>query len=284
MILQASKKVGYGGLYYLIPLFILLIFQEVVLRLVFPVPEVLNFNRINYSARQITPGMQRSRDLSNTSFNWTSAPDRAEFVHVLNLYGFRDSNWKIEKDPERLRIMFIGDSFVEGFMATQGNTIPDQVEKVAQSKGTNIEAMNMGIGASGISHYLDLIVDAVPLFRPDQVVLVFYANDFPGPVIHGSLYREPLKPIFTDLREPRILYIASRICQDQTVPRRWIAKPFPFLPAVPNESNPWSWEKRTKQYEKFVEPTIAFAMKNGQFNPFLVDQYVRLKKKVSHGI
>lgn len=109
--------------------------------------------------------------------------------------------------------------------------------------------------------------------------MIFFANDFPGPVIDYSMPREPLQPLFSNRWHPRLLYIASRIRQDQTVPRRWITKPFPFLAAVPHESNPWSSEERAKQYEKFVEPTIASAMKRGQFNPFIVDQYVRIERR-----
>lgn len=151
MRLLASKKAGHRGIYYFIPLFIFLTVQEVALRFVFPVPDVLNFNRITYSLTRITPDMQTARYLSNASFTKTSTPDSAEFIHILNLYGFRDTNWTLEKDEDRERIMFIGDSFVEGVMASQGKTIPDQFEQVAQREGKNIEALNMGVAASNTS-------------------------------------------------------------------------------------------------------------------------------------
>src|ERR1700693_4148563 len=62
-------------------------------RLIFPLPEISNFNRGAYAPLAIYgPTSERTR-LAHASFSWESAPDNAYFVHHLNLYGFRDRDW-----------------------------------------------------------------------------------------------------------------------------------------------------------------------------------------------
>ena len=62
----------------------------------------------------------------NQNWLWQSAPDTlAEFVHEMNRYGFRDHEWEVEKTPDRPRALFIGDSFVEGMMVTNEQTITE---------------------------------------------------------------------------------------------------------------------------------------------------------------
>ena len=277
---MASEKSSRKAIHYLIALLLFLVLQEALARLVFPVPEVLNFNRVDYSLTRITPGMQRLRQLSNASFSWTSEPDAAEFVHVLNLYGFRDSDWKIERDENRLRIIFLGDSFVEGLMVPGDGTIPEQFEELALSSGREIEALNMGVSASQVKQYLGLLRDAVPIFRPDQVILVFYANDVPFESLEDSWSQEPLTPTFSNPWQPRILHVLNSLREDRVVPRRWTAEPFPFLGAVPDEGNPWSSPEKAERFSKFVNPALASAMKRGRFNPHIVDAYIRFERKL----
>ena len=123
-----------------------LILQEGAFRLVFPVPEVVNFHRINYS-----PKLFRSRDilpatLGHASFTWSSDPDEYEFVHRLNLYGFRDDTWKVEREAGTTRVAFIGDSFVEGFGSDGPNTLPAAFGRRARESGLPVEVLNLGVG------------------------------------------------------------------------------------------------------------------------------------------
>ena len=50
-------KARQNTLFVCFTLVLLLILQEALWRTIFPVPEVLNFNRIHYSQTQITPEM-----------------------------------------------------------------------------------------------------------------------------------------------------------------------------------------------------------------------------------
>ncbi len=97
---------------------VLLALGEIVFRAVFPAPEVRNFNRILFTPlghlAAGTAGRGGRAPLRNVRVTWASDPDGVEFEHTLNLYGFRGPDFEIAKTPERRRVVFIGDSIVEG--------------------------------------------------------------------------------------------------------------------------------------------------------------------------
>ncbi|MEY2561079.1 MAG: hypothetical protein QOG51_1494, partial [Verrucomicrobiota bacterium] len=101
--------------------------QEVLFRAIFPLPEVENFNRVNYVG--ISPQTRTASFLGQRTpamhavFQWNSKPDGTSYESHLNLYGFRDTDWRIRSDRDKERVMFVGDSLVEGFMATDKATI-----------------------------------------------------------------------------------------------------------------------------------------------------------------
>ncbi len=256
----------------------LFVLQEVLLRLVFPIPEVLNFNRINYSNVFITPGMNKMKYLSNTAFIWASEPDNAEFIINLNLYGFRDHTWQINGKAPVQRVMFMGDSMIEGFMAKDEETVPKGFEERAVDNGMDLEVLNLGVGASQVPLYFKLISDALPIFKPNHLVLVVYANDFPVPAFHPIWLNSDITPKYSYQFSPRLYYIIRNIINGNTVPHSWNRGPFPFISSVPHPSNPWSNKQYANYYSDFVTEEIAGAMIKGLFNPHVVDEYGKYKK------
>ncbi|GMR15634.1 MAG: hypothetical protein BMS9Abin30_1271 [Gammaproteobacteria bacterium] len=261
--------------FYLLLAAVLFAFQEALFRIVFPLPEISNFNRINYSqmfnsASEENSGEGKRRALSNESYIWASDPDGAEFVHHLNLYGFRDRTWPVEADN---RAMFVGDSFVEGFMAADEETIPRGFEAAAEAAGEPMGTINLGIGASQPGDYLAVIRDAVPIFRPDTVVLVLYANDFSaGPDVTRNL-DSGTTAIRSNVYLPRLYVVVSKLMRGDRVATRWLKKPFMFLPASDSGRNPLHDEKLLKYARGFVAPGILESMQQGRFNPFVVNEY-----------
>ncbi len=253
-----------------VPILFFLIIQELLLRLIFPLPEILNFNRIDYSKTSITSAMKDLKYLSNASFTWASDPDGYESKCTLNLYGFRDRDFYVKGWGDKPRVLFIGDSFVEGFMAKDDETIPGVFERIARESGPGLEAMNFGVSGVGVPSYFKLMSDAIALFRPDHLILVLYANDFPSDPF--SL-REPVEPLFSSGWLPRSYYVIKNMLADKTVPRSWTADPFPFIAPVPDPSNPWSKAKNAEYYEGFIDKKIAAAMKKGRFNPYSAHEY-----------
>ena len=259
--------------------------QEALFRAVFPIPEVENFNRVHYSG---TPTLKETSSFfgarapaMNAAFRWNSKPDGASFESHLNLYGFRDRDWKIRADRRTERVMFVGDSLVEGFMATDQETIPRGYARAAGARRQRVEAMNFGLGGTGIINYLELTRDAAPLFRPRRIVLVLYANDWPQVPPPPADIGSALTSIFTSQLAPRILVVAQRARRHQVVPRRWHARATLFVPVVPDPLNPWT--QAPPEYSQ-VDPFLAEAMRKGDFNPFVVDLLNQARKALRQPI
>jgi len=255
-------------------LFLYLGIQEILLRAIFPVPEVVNFNRINYSPLINVTGYNKTHHLSNTAFRWISEPDGAEFILRLNVYGFRDRAWEIEHKTNCRRVIFVGDSFIEGLMANDEETIPRVFENEVFDRNKNIETLNLGVGAIQLPGYFMLIRDAVPLLKPDYLIVIFYANDFIYFIpFNPSWLSPPFVPQYSQPLKPRLYYIIENMIANNPIPRVWKSPPFPFLAAVPHPSNPWSSKENAESFSKFVTPSIADAMKKGRFNPHIVNDY-----------
>ena len=262
-------------IFYLVLVAALFAFQEALFRFVFPLAEVANFNRVDYSMLSLDEPGEAIQTLSNAAFSWASDPDGAEFVHNLNLYGFRDSNWAVNGDQ---RVMFIGDSFVEGFMAADDETIPAGFELASDEAGQPVEAMNLGTGAGGVKDYLALIGDAVPIFRPQTVILVMYANDFGGDsTIAVEQLGNALIPGEASPFLPRLYVVVSKLVNGENVATRWHKKPFQFLPAAESARSPFSDKEFTDYASGFVEPGILRSMQEGRFNPFVVNEYTNYR-------
>ena len=257
-------------LFFMLLTVILFAFQEILFRFVFPVPEIASFNRINYSMMVSGETEGGIRPLSNESYSWASDPDGAEFVHHLNLYGFRDETWPVKG---RNRAMFIGDSFVEGFMSSDNETIVDGFEAAARAAGNPMQTLNLGTGASGIADYLAVIRDAVPIFRPDIVVLVLYGNDFPAAQDVGKLLDSDTVAVGTKPWVPRLYVVVSRLLRGDRVATRWIKKPFMFLPTADSGRSPLNDRAFLENVTAYVDPAVLESMQQGRFNPFVINEY-----------
>jgi lysophospholipase L1-like esterase len=260
----------------------LLLLQEALFRAVFPLPEVANFNRMSYS---VVPEAFREAHpaLMNAQYLWLSEPDGLSTVQSLNLYGFRDARtWRVGKQAGTSRVMFVGDSFVEGVAAADDETITAAFTREAQRAGERVETMNLGVSGANIPEYFPLIRDTVPLFRPDALVLLFYANDFPAKPLDPRWLGEPPRPAFHRPWVPRLAHVLDRAANGEIVPRRWHARPFPFFRPVPDPANPMT--SCPPGYEAFVEPALVDAMRRGTLNPNLLDHLGVVEPRLSEPI
>lgn len=237
------------------------------MRICYPIPELQNFNRINY---QILDGEQASSEyLRNIKMLWKSYPDtNYAFVHELNTYGYRDKEWKSEKSEDK-RIFILGDSFVEGMMSTNEKTIPVGFEKKAKEDGKSVEVFNCGMMGIGLNEYIKFITDAVPIFKPDELILVMYSNDMPFQRAYQPSAR--LNPTKSKTFRPRLLELIERIKAEDPIPMRFMKEEVPFYKGVPDPSNPWTFKEA--ELKPHVRPDIAEAMKRGDFNNFRTNWY-----------
>ncbi|MCB0837718.1 MAG: hypothetical protein KDD99_13695 [Bacteroidetes bacterium] len=258
-------------IYIILYILAVFIFQELTFRFCFPIREVENLDRVNYMKLYYDGrGSMHSRD---RTWQWKSIPDtQAIFNHEMNLYGFRDKEWEVEKKPNQPRVLFIGDSFVEGIMAEYDETISESFEKASEEQ--NYEALNGGLLGCGLDAYLQLAADMIPVYKPDVVFLCIYANDLgkKTPVI-PEFY---LEPEFYNPYTPRLVEIIKQIHTYGPIRFRWMKDPSPYLPAVPDPSNPWTTFGDT--LAGHVEPQLAEEMKKANINPFLTNALSKEEK------
>ena len=200
----------------------------------------------------------------------------------LNLYGFRDAQWDVLHKRAR-RILFVGDSFVEGFMVADDETIPAVFARRARAAGQAIEVFNLGVGAAGLSDYMKIIQDAVPALKPDEVVLVFYANDFAGePPFTPARIRPPFEPRYRPAWLPRIVQVTRRLVA-RRAGSRYAGTARPSRSSPPCRIRRIRGPTRAAELAPKVEPDIADAMRRATFNPHAVDELAEYAVSIPAG-
>ena len=248
------------ALLYVLAVFVL---QELVFRVFFPLPEVKEFNRVNYMDIPIAR-MKDKGAIRNLKLTWESAPDNAVFVHNLNAYGFRDKEWSTDKPANCSRIFFVGDSFTEGTMATDTETISKGFDAVAVKAGIPVDTMNLGVMGAGLDALAQLIVDAVPLFNPDHVFLIVYANDLPA---HPIPQNPGMYESFSCYK-PRFVELLNIMQRGDMLPMRWSIVSRKFHSPATQTTNPW--HNKEDVLKRCVRSDIAEAVLNGRFNPYRI--------------
>lgn len=246
-------------------------FQEIALRLLFPIPEIINFDRVHYMVEDA--GKEGAAHLRNLELYWESSPDtNAKFVHQLNRYGFRDDDWTVKKPEGKVRVVFFGDSFVEGVMAAQDETLPAYFAQLRE----DAEVMNAGLLGEGMDTYLQLAADIIPVFKPDLAFLCIYANDL-GKEEAVKVPDYFLEPEYFNSWKPRALEIIDQMNSFGPLRMRGTTSERQLLPKVPEEANPWT--KNEAELANHVNTDLATQMKAGTFNPFAAN---RLQKEEYH--
>lgn len=243
---------------------VVFLFQEVVFRFCFPVGELSNFDRTPYMA--MNPTSVDSGFMRGVNRDWCSLPDtNARFLHEMNFYGFRDGPWALEKTPSKQRVLFIGDSFVEGIMAPQNETIPQGFLKEVGADA--VEVMNGGMTGVSMNSYLQFAADALPLFQPDVAVLCLYSNDLGQ--TEPNIPTASLYPSYFEWYRPRIIEVLANYAWNKTIRFRYDNTVAPYLTPVPSAGNPWTFQ--LERYTPHVSPEYATLMKQGAFNPYRVN-------------
>ncbi len=237
--------------------------QELALRVLFPLPEVREFNRALYM--HVPAAGPSDTPVRSLDVVWESWPDDASFVHRLNRYGFRDKEWTRAKDPDVHRVLFVGDSFMEGAMAADDQTIPASFAQAAEGGDREIEVMNLGLIGLAMPEYHRIIHDALALFEPDTIVLGLFSNDFTfTPVPYEGTRFEPWPRTL-----PRALELMGMVRRHETLPMRWNIVSQGYHAVAPSPNNPWSG--RDAELLRFCEHGMAQDILQGHFNPYRPD-------------
>jgi lysophospholipase L1-like esterase len=131
----------------------------------------------------------------------------------INRDGLRDEEHPTAKPPRELRIALLGDSMVEALQVPRDRTFWELVERRLEGceglRGRRVEVLNFGVSGYGTAQELLTLRHEVWKYRPDLVLLGFYAgNDVRNN--YEPLDQDPLRPYFTLAGEPpRLVLDAS---------------------------------------------------------------------------
>jgi lysophospholipase L1-like esterase len=241
-------------------------FQELFFRIAFPLPEVDGFNRTQYMAYdRDAPALARFRraGMGRQTIRHESSPDGFAFNHVLNFYGFRGPDFRIDPPADRPRVVFVGDSLTEGVGADGASTVPEQFARLVGNRHP-VEAINLGVCGAGLPEYERLVRDSLELLRPSAVWLTLFVNDLPVDLP----IREPRPPALFPRRNPlvpRLVEVVLRLRAGLPVYRVLRPRPTSANHAVPSPFNPLT----TQPPPPGADPAIVAAMRQGRCNPGL---------------
>jgi hypothetical protein len=132
------------------------------------------FPRYHTDAQYGPYSLRRLRPL--TSFRHTSIDGSWSFV--VNRQGFRDTrDYAYDKPPDTLRVLCLGDSQTLGFEVRQDHTYAAVLERYLTGRGYRAEVMNCAISGFSTAEELAFLENEGLRYRPDCVVLGFFAND-----------------------------------------------------------------------------------------------------------
>jgi lysophospholipase L1-like esterase len=130
----------------------------------------------------------------------------AEFSYQarINNLGFRDRDFSVRSTGAK-RVLAIGDSFTYGWGVDAEDSWPKAMERELRRGGLDVEVANLGAPGAGPREYAGLAERAIPLLRPDLVVVgVLQADD-----LFQAAESKPEQPLTTNqrmLRDFRALY------------------------------------------------------------------------------
>lgn len=90
-------------------------------------------------------------------------------TYLSDRFGLRNEDIKWQQD---IKAVFIGDSFVHGACVDNHETIPSQYEFFSKKN-----SLNLGYGSNNPLHYASVAHAFIPRLLPEEVFLIFYAND-----------------------------------------------------------------------------------------------------------
>lgn len=155
-------------------LIIIFIIGEFIVRSLYKDKTVL-FPRYHTDAQY---GQFTLRKIRSNSVFWHTSPD-GSWKFTINNKGLRsDRDFEYEKPEGIIRIISLGDSHTQGCEVRQDYTFSAIIEKYLKAHGHNAEVINAGISGFSTAEELLFLENEGIKYKPDFVVLGFFANDF----------------------------------------------------------------------------------------------------------
>lgn len=142
---------------------------ELILRLFLPEPE--NLAKLRLSSLFLL------ENKPNATFPYRREGEFDNWIAV-NSYGFRDREFKVEKDPAVVRIAILGDSQEEALQVELDKTWQKvMARELSGELGRPTETYNFGVSGYGTDQEWLTLREKVWQFSPDMVILAFSPND-----------------------------------------------------------------------------------------------------------
>jgi lysophospholipase L1-like esterase len=118
-------------------------------------------------------------------FGWRNIPNETntiiadEYTHELryNTRSMRGPVIPYEKPAGTLRVLLLGDSFVDGYTEELGDRMSEVLERELGADGLPVEVIPMGTGGYSTDQEYLWFAEEGLRYHPDVVVLVFHPND-----------------------------------------------------------------------------------------------------------
>src|SRR3989338_553025 len=158
--------------------------------------------------------------------------------HVVNKHnslGLRSPEIKIEKSQDTFRILFLGDSFVQGYGVEEEESFPRLLEKELNTKfggKPKVEVVNAGVpNYSPLIEYLYLKNEGLKL-SPDLVILEFDLTDFSNDLVYSREvnYAEREEPLGFMKKDNPEVKDQEVITKPASTEEMSSSKLLPFLP------------------------------------------------------
>ena len=185
---MAVKKVLLLFVGSMLCLFATLVLYEIVLRLFFPPPQLVDIRKFS------TPGVLLSAVEPKRAGSYVLETEkgrrlrpnmRVEFSHNFtsgldvtvetNSLGYRNREL-VAKSAKR--ILFLGDSITLSEYLEDADTFVRQVETLSVGRTEPLETVNAGIFGESLQTYLNVLEETGLSIKPDLVVVGLYLNDF----------------------------------------------------------------------------------------------------------
>jgi len=94
-----------------------------------------------------------------------------------NTLGFKDYEHSLLRTKPTFRVLLLGDSYVQGTAILPEEQTGRVMERIAESKGINLEVISMGMSGYGQTHHIVNYKTIGRQFKPDLVITLFCSND-----------------------------------------------------------------------------------------------------------
>lgn len=107
-------------------------------------------------------------------------PDGTQTLATINSSGWNSTHpaYMKAREPGKLRVAVVGDSYVHGAFVNVEGGFPEVVERKLNAAGARAEVFRFGMDGAPLSQYLHMLRHEVRQYKPDIVVAMLIHNDF----------------------------------------------------------------------------------------------------------